>query len=136
MYDAADKASFDALDSWMAELKSDIGNPKDMENIVFVVCANKVNINCQHYFMLICSVMYLCYVFLFSFAKMNLLWKQEEVILIFVILFLCSVIKSRGKWMRWTGSYGQMPMDSTTVKRLLRRVMASSKCSMYVTKYI
>ena len=42
VYDASDRASFDALDSWMAEMKSDIGNPKDMENIVFVVCANKV----------------------------------------------------------------------------------------------
>ena len=71
VYDASDRASFDALDSWMAELKSDIGNPKDMENIVFVVCANKVNINCQPYFMLICSVMFLSCVFLFSVAKMN-----------------------------------------------------------------
>ena len=42
VYDASDRASFDALDSWMSEMRSDIGNAKDMDNIVFVVCANKV----------------------------------------------------------------------------------------------
>ena len=42
VYDASDRASFDVMDSWMAEMKNDIGNSKDMENIVFVVCANKV----------------------------------------------------------------------------------------------
>ncbi len=42
VYDTSDRASFEALDSWMAEMKSDIGNIKDMDNIVFIVCANKV----------------------------------------------------------------------------------------------
>ena len=42
VYDTSDRASFEALDSWMAEMKSDIGNVRDMDNIVFIVCANKV----------------------------------------------------------------------------------------------
>lgn len=44
MYDVAHKESFDALDSWLAEMKQELGPHGNMENIVFVVCANKVTI--------------------------------------------------------------------------------------------
>lgn len=42
VYDVGQKDSFDALDAWLAEMKQDLGPHGNMENIVFVVCANKV----------------------------------------------------------------------------------------------
>ena len=42
VYDVTNRASFEALDDWMAELKSEIGNASELNNIVIVVCANKV----------------------------------------------------------------------------------------------
>jgi len=42
VYDVSNRESFEALDTWLAEMKQDIGNPADMDNITFVVCANKV----------------------------------------------------------------------------------------------
>ena len=42
VYDVADRGSFDALESWINEMKNEIDNPSDIDNIVFVVCANKV----------------------------------------------------------------------------------------------
>lgn len=42
MYDVGQKESFDALDLWLAEMKQELGPHGNMENIVFVVCANKV----------------------------------------------------------------------------------------------
>lgn len=45
VYDVAHKESFDALDSWLAEMKQELGPHGNMENIVFVVCANKVTIS-------------------------------------------------------------------------------------------
>lgn len=42
VYDVGQKDSFDALDTWLAEMKQDLGPHGNMENIVFVVCANKV----------------------------------------------------------------------------------------------
>lgn len=42
VYDVGQKESFDALDAWLAEMKQDLGPHGNMENIVFVVCANKV----------------------------------------------------------------------------------------------
>ena len=42
VYDVGQKDSFDALDAWLAEMKQDLGPHGSMENIVFVVCANKV----------------------------------------------------------------------------------------------
>ena len=43
VYDVGNRDSFDALDSWLEEIKRDIGNPADVDKIVFSVCANKVN---------------------------------------------------------------------------------------------
>ena len=44
VYDVCDRSSFEALETWLDEMKQDIGNPADMDNITFVVCANKVNL--------------------------------------------------------------------------------------------
>ncbi|XP_006515115.1 dnaJ homolog subfamily C member 27 isoform X1 [Mus musculus] len=41
VYDVGQKDSFDALDSWLAEMKQELGPHGNMDNIVFVVCANK-----------------------------------------------------------------------------------------------
>lgn len=43
VYDVGQKESFDALDAWLAEMKQELGPHGNMENIVFVVCANKVS---------------------------------------------------------------------------------------------
>lgn len=42
VYDVGQKESFEALDSWLAEMKQELGPQGNLENIVFVVCANKV----------------------------------------------------------------------------------------------
>lgn len=42
VYDVANRESFDALDSWLEEIKKDIGSPADLEAVSFAVCANKV----------------------------------------------------------------------------------------------
>ena len=42
VYDVGNRESFDALDSWLEEIKKDIGNPSDLEGVAFAVCANKV----------------------------------------------------------------------------------------------
>lgn len=44
VYDVGQKDSFDALDTWLAEMKQDLGPHGNMENIVFAVCANKVTV--------------------------------------------------------------------------------------------
>ncbi|KAM4785691.1 dnaJ homolog subfamily C member 27 isoform 3-T4 [Cyanocitta cristata] len=41
VYDVGSKESFDSLDSWLAEMKQELGPHGNMENVVFVVCANK-----------------------------------------------------------------------------------------------
>ncbi|XP_013413652.1 dnaJ homolog subfamily C member 27-like [Lingula anatina] len=41
VYDIADRGSFEALEAWLAEMRNEIGNPAEMDNIVFCVCANK-----------------------------------------------------------------------------------------------
>ncbi|XP_056372167.1 dnaJ homolog subfamily C member 27, partial [Oenanthe melanoleuca] len=43
VYDVGSKESFDSLDSWLAEMKQELGPHGSMENVVFVVCANKVD---------------------------------------------------------------------------------------------
>ncbi|XP_029396753.1 dnaJ homolog subfamily C member 27 [Mus pahari] len=43
VYDVGQKDSFDALDSWLAEMKQELGPHGNMDNIVFVVCANKID---------------------------------------------------------------------------------------------
>lgn len=42
VYDVGNRDSFDALDSWVDEMKKDIGNTADFEGVTFAVCANKV----------------------------------------------------------------------------------------------
>lgn len=42
MYDAGNKKSFDNLTKWLEEMKNELGNSKEMDNVVFCVCANKV----------------------------------------------------------------------------------------------
>ena len=42
VYDVGNRESFEALDSWLEEIKKDIGSPADLEGVVFAVCANKV----------------------------------------------------------------------------------------------
>ncbi|KAM5316996.1 dnaJ homolog subfamily C member 27 isoform 1-T1 [Glossophaga mutica] len=43
VYDVGQKDSFDALDAWLAEMKQDLGPHGSVDNIVFVVCANKID---------------------------------------------------------------------------------------------
>ncbi|XP_077885693.1 dnaJ homolog subfamily C member 27 isoform X2 [Ictidomys tridecemlineatus] len=43
VYDVGQKDSFDALDAWLAEMKQELGPHGNMDNIVFVVCANKID---------------------------------------------------------------------------------------------
>ncbi|XP_017748873.1 PREDICTED: dnaJ homolog subfamily C member 27 isoform X5 [Rhinopithecus bieti] len=43
VYDVGQKDSFDALDAWLAEMKQELGPHGNMENIIFVVCANKID---------------------------------------------------------------------------------------------
>ncbi|CAH1248034.1 dnaJ homolog subfamily C member 27-like [Branchiostoma lanceolatum] len=43
VYDCASKESFEALDTWLNEMKREIGNPAEIENVVFCVCANKTD---------------------------------------------------------------------------------------------
>lgn len=43
VYDVGQKDTFDALDAWLAEMKQELGPHGNMENIVFVVCANKID---------------------------------------------------------------------------------------------
>ena len=42
VYDVSNRDSFDTLDSWLEEIRKDIGNPADLDRVVFAVCANKV----------------------------------------------------------------------------------------------
>ena len=42
VYDVSNRESFEALDSWLEEIKRDIGSQADFEGVTFAVCANKV----------------------------------------------------------------------------------------------
>lgn len=44
VYDVGLRESFDALDSWLGEMKQEMGSQANMDSIVFVVCANKVRL--------------------------------------------------------------------------------------------
>ncbi|KAI4895471.1 hypothetical protein NFI96_023970 [Prochilodus magdalenae] len=44
VYDVGLRESFDALDSWLTEMKQEMGSQANMESIIFVVCANKVDL--------------------------------------------------------------------------------------------
>lgn len=41
VYDVAVRSSFDALDLWMEEIKRELNSSSELENIIFIVCANK-----------------------------------------------------------------------------------------------
>ncbi|XP_066031128.1 dnaJ homolog subfamily C member 27 isoform X2 [Chamaea fasciata] len=43
VYDVGSKESFDSLDSWLAEMKQELGPHGSLDNVVCVVCANKVD---------------------------------------------------------------------------------------------
>ncbi|XP_014674987.1 PREDICTED: dnaJ homolog subfamily C member 27-like isoform X2 [Priapulus caudatus] len=43
VYDVTDRNSFGALQEWLDEMKNEMGNPSDMSNGVFIVCANKID---------------------------------------------------------------------------------------------
>ncbi|KAL3889874.1 hypothetical protein ACJMK2_002196 [Sinanodonta woodiana] len=43
VYDVTDRASFEALDSWLAELRNEMGNQAEADNINIVVVANKID---------------------------------------------------------------------------------------------
>jgi len=45
VYDVTNRSSFDALDSWLDEMKHDIGSSADFDNVIFIVCANKVSLS-------------------------------------------------------------------------------------------
>lgn len=44
VYDVGLRESFDALDSWLGEMKQEMGSQANMDSIVFIVCANKVRV--------------------------------------------------------------------------------------------
>lgn len=44
VYDVGLRESFDALDSWLGEMKQEMGSQANMDSIVFIVCANKVRL--------------------------------------------------------------------------------------------
>ncbi|KAK3745716.1 hypothetical protein QZH41_020269 [Actinostola sp. cb2023] len=43
VYDVTNRESFDSLDNWLNEIKKEIGDPSDVDRVVFVICANKVD---------------------------------------------------------------------------------------------
>lgn len=56
VYDVGLRESFDALDSWLTEMKQEMGSQANMENIIFVVCANKVLLPFFHFVLKLRSV--------------------------------------------------------------------------------
>eukprot|EP00057_Strongylocentrotus_purpuratus_P033031 XP_789860.1 PREDICTED: dnaJ homolog subfamily C member 27 [Strongylocentrotus purpuratus] len=42
-YDVGSRSSFEALDSWLAEMKREMADSAEMERVVFCVCANKID---------------------------------------------------------------------------------------------
>ena len=44
MYDVTNRESFEALDIWVDEIRKEIGSSADLQRVVFVVCANKVQL--------------------------------------------------------------------------------------------
>lgn len=60
VYDVGLRESFDALDSWLTEMKQEMGSQANMESIIFVVCANKVSFNFPVCSFFICSCWMVC----------------------------------------------------------------------------
>lgn len=48
VYDSGNKQSFDNLEKWLQEMKAEMSHAKEMENVVFCVCANKVRDGCYN----------------------------------------------------------------------------------------
>ena len=42
VFDVGNRASFESLDSWIVEMRTEVGDKNDCDNIVVCVCANKV----------------------------------------------------------------------------------------------
>ena len=42
VYDVSNRKSFDSLESWLLEMKQEIGKHQTVDNVLFFVCANKV----------------------------------------------------------------------------------------------
>ncbi|XP_064382978.1 dnaJ homolog subfamily C member 27-like isoform X2 [Halichondria panicea] len=44
VYDVTNRSSFDALSDWLIEIRNNLPQPSDMDSVVFIVCANKVDL--------------------------------------------------------------------------------------------
>lgn len=44
VFDVSDRKSFESLDHWLMEMKNEMGNQNDHDNVVVCVCANKIDI--------------------------------------------------------------------------------------------
>ena len=42
IYDVTNRSSFESLNGWLKEMRAHLSSASDMDNIVFIVCANKV----------------------------------------------------------------------------------------------
>ncbi len=42
VYDVTNRESFDSLNVWLREMRTNLDSPADLEAVAFVVCANKV----------------------------------------------------------------------------------------------
>ena len=42
VYDVGSRKSFESLESWLTEMKQELGKHQSLDNILFFVCANKV----------------------------------------------------------------------------------------------
>lgn len=43
VYDVCDRVSFESLDAWLQEMKNEIGDKTECDNMIICVCANKVD---------------------------------------------------------------------------------------------
>ena len=43
VYDVCNRASFESLEAWLQEMRSEVGDKSECENMVVCVCANKVS---------------------------------------------------------------------------------------------
>ena len=42
VFDVSNRVSFESLDSWIQEMRNEVGDKSECDNIVICVCANKV----------------------------------------------------------------------------------------------
>nr|XP_039255611.1 dnaJ homolog subfamily C member 27-like [Styela clava] len=43
VYDVTNRISFECLESWLQEMRQEIGKPQKMDNVIFFICANKTD---------------------------------------------------------------------------------------------